>query len=211
MSTRRYESRVRAQSAAQTRTDVLDAAQRLFVEQGYSSTTLQQVAVAAGVSVQTVYGQGSKASLMTAILQRAFTGDEQPVSLLARPEFTAIMAEENTTRALDRYVEFVVTANGRIADLHHAAALAADSDRSIGEELERSELRRIDDIRRGMPWFVGRQLLPPDDTDEFADVLSYLTGPQTHRYFTVERRWSTDAFARWLRTAIDSHLATPPG
>ncbi|MGN7133096.1 TetR/AcrR family transcriptional regulator [Rhodococcoides corynebacterioides] len=210
MSTRRYESRVRAQSAAQTRTDVLDAAQRLFMEQGYSSTTLQQVAVAAGVSVQTVYGQGSKASLMTAILQRAFTGDEEPVSLLARPEFAAIMEEENTSRALDGYVEFVVSANSRIADLVHAASLAADSDRSIGEELERSELRRIDDIRRGMPWFVGRRLLPPDETDAFADVLSYLTGPQTHRYFTVERRWSTDAFARWLRTAIDSHLASPP-
>lgn len=210
MSTRRYESRVRAQSAAQTRTDVLDAAQRLFVDQGYSSTTLQQVAVAAGVSVQTVYGQGSKASLMTAILQRAFTGDEEHVSLLARSEFAALMAEENTSRALDGYVEFVVSANSRIADLHHAAALAADSDHSIGEELERSELRRIDDIRRGMPWFVGRQLLPPDDTDEFADVLSYLTSPQTHRYFTVERRWSTDAVARWLRTAIDSHLASPP-
>ena len=210
MSARRYTSRARADAAAQTRARILDAGQQLFVEQGYSMTTLQQIADSAAVSVQSVYAAGSKASLMTAILQRAFVGDEKFVSLIERPEFVAIMTDDDTDRALNRYVEFVIGANARIADLHHAATLAADSDRSIGAELERSELRRLDDIHTGSVWFVHRRLIDADEVAEFADVLSYLTSPQTYRYFTVERGWTAERFTRWLRTSIDSHLTPPP-
>lgn len=204
MSTRRYVSRQRATGAAQTRTKILDAAQRLFVESGYSLTTLQQIADTAGVSVQSVYLAGSKASLMTAILHRAFTGDEEFVSLLERPDFVAIMNDEDTSRALGRYADFVVNANGRIADLNHAATLAADADRSIGAELERTELRRLDDIHTGSVWFVHRGLIRQSDASEFADVLSYLTSPHTYRYFTVERGWSVERFTQWLRSSIES-------
>lgn len=203
MSTRRYVSRQRAVTAAQTREKILDACQALFVQRGYTSTTLQQVADMAGVSVQSVHLAGTKASLMTAILHRAFTGDEKFVSLLERPEFAAIMDDDDTGRALGRYVEFVVAANSRIADLHHAASLAADADRSIGAELERSELRRLDDIHTGSVWFVHRGLISASDVGEFADVLSYLTSPQTYRYFTVERGWNNERFTRWLRSSIE--------
>lgn len=209
MGTRKYVSSTRADTAAQTRARILDSGQRLFVEQGYSSTTLRQIADSAGVSIQTVYAAGSKASLMTAILQRAFIGDEKFVSLIERPEFVAIMTDEVTDRALSRYVDFVVGANARIADLHHAAVLAADSDRSIGEEIERSELRRLDDIHTGIVWFVRRRLIGAGEVAEFADVLSYLTSPQTYRYFAVDRAWSREHFTRWLRASIDSHLTTP--
>lgn len=202
MTTRRYESQQRAASAAETRTRILDAGQALFVENGYSPTTMQHIADSAGVSVQSVHLAGSKASLMTAILHRAFTGDEDFISLLERPEFAAIMHDDDTDRALGRYVEFVVTANARIADLHHAATLAADSDRSIGAELERTELRRLDDIHTGSGWFVHRGLIRGEDVSEFADVMSYLTSPQTYRYFTVERGWSVERFTRWLRSSI---------
>lgn len=208
MTTRRYVSQQRAASAARTRTNILDAGQALFVENGYSSTTLQQIADRAGVSVQSVHLAGTKASLMTAILHRAFTGDEEFVSLLQRPEFAAIMNDADTERALGRYVEFVVTANARIADLHHAATLAADTDRSIGAELERTELRRLDDIHTGSAWFVHRGLIADEDVHEFADVLSYVTSPQTYRYFTVDRGWNAERFARWLLSSIRSSFSS---
>jgi AcrR family transcriptional regulator len=206
VTTRRYVSRKRAITAAQTRANILDAAQKLFVENGYSRTTLQEVATTAGVSVQSVYAAGSKASLMMAVLERGFTGDEQFTSLLERPEFLAIMSDSDTERALDRYVDFVVAANSRIADLWHAATLAADSEPAIGEQLERSELRRLDDVHTGSHWFVQRGLLD-DDVVEFADVLSYLTGPDTYRYFTVDRGWTPARFTAWLRRSIAQHLA----
>lgn len=207
MTTRRYVPRKRAITAAQTRANILDAAQKLFVENGYSRTTLQEVATAAGVSVQSVYLAGSKASLMMAVLERGFTGDEQFTSLLERPEFLAIMSDSDTERALDRYVDYVVAANSRIADLWHAATLAADSEPAIGEQLERSELRRLDDVHTGSYWFVQRGLLDDGRVEEFADVLSYLTGSDTYRYFTVDRGWTPTRFTAWLRRSIAQHLS----
>ena len=206
MSKRPYTPRKRAISAAQTRTRILDAAQALFVQQGYSRTTVQQIAQQAGVSVGTVHQAGSKASLMTAVLERAFTGDEKFVSLLERPEFIAIMNDTDTDRAIGRYVDHVVAANSRIADLWHAATLAADTDPAIGEQLERSELRRLDDVHTGCHWFVHRGLISDTRVDEFADILSYLTGPATHRYFTVERGWTPARLKKWMIVSIEAAM-----
>lgn len=206
MSGRGYRLGRRAVSAARTRKAILDAAESLFVREGYSRTTLQEVAREAGVSVQSVHQAGTKASLMTAILERGFSGDEEPTSLLERPEFRTIMADPDTGRALDRYTGYIVDANGRIADLWHAATLATDSDPEIAEAVRRSETRRLADLHTGCQWFVRRRLLAPEQVAEFADALGYLTGPSAHRYFTVERRWSAPRFARWLRATISSQL-----
>lgn len=206
MSTRKYEMGRRAETAARTRARILDAAEELFVGHGYSRTTLREVARHAGVSVQSVYQAGSKASLMMAILERGFSGAEGAVSILERPEFLAIMADPDTERALDRYVEFIVAANGRIIDLWHAAILASDSDPEIAEAVRLSESQRMDDLHLGSGWFVGRWLLAGECVTEFADVLGHLTSPDTHRYFVRERGWTDERFTRWLRATIAGQL-----
>ena len=50
---RTYRSSVREEQARRTRQAILDAARRLFAEQGYAATTIAQVAKAAGVAVDT--------------------------------------------------------------------------------------------------------------------------------------------------------------
>src|SRR5258708_29550370 len=47
---RRYDSTRRRAQAAQTHLDILKAAQQLFLEGGYASTTINSVAAAAGVA-----------------------------------------------------------------------------------------------------------------------------------------------------------------
>ncbi|MCK5752957.1 MAG: TetR/AcrR family transcriptional regulator, partial [Mycobacterium sp.] len=64
----------------------------------------------------------------------------------------------------------------------------------------------LDDIHTGSVWFVQRGLVGAEDVGEFADVLSYLTSPQTYRYFTVDRAWDCGRFTTWLRRSIASHL-----
>jgi hypothetical protein len=56
---------LRAERAAVTRRRIAEAARGLFATRGYGATTLRQVAVAAGVAVQTVYAVfGSKANIL---------------------------------------------------------------------------------------------------------------------------------------------------
>ncbi|HEY6013057.1 MAG TPA: helix-turn-helix domain-containing protein, partial [Candidatus Limnocylindrales bacterium] len=59
---------LRAERAAVTRRRILEAARRRFADAGYGATTLREIAVAAGVAVQTVYAVfGSKASILRAL------------------------------------------------------------------------------------------------------------------------------------------------
>ena len=52
---RRYDSSRRRQQAADTRSDVLDAALKLFARDGWTTTTMAAIAREAGVSKETLY------------------------------------------------------------------------------------------------------------------------------------------------------------
>ncbi len=69
MVTSRYDSSRRTAAAAVTKASILAAAKTLFLADGYASTTVQQIARAAGVAVPTVYASaGSKADILSALI-----------------------------------------------------------------------------------------------------------------------------------------------
>src|SRR4029077_151636 len=93
---RRYDSSLRKEQARQTRTRMLDAAQRLFAERGYAATTIETIASNAGVAVDTVYANfGSKRGLLSALVDVRVGGDDQPVELLDRAGPQAVRNEPN--------------------------------------------------------------------------------------------------------------------
>jgi AcrR family transcriptional regulator len=70
-SSRRYTSQIRNEAASRTRDAILDAAERLFAEQGYGATRLPQIAAGARVVVNTIYASvGGKRELIDAIVDR---------------------------------------------------------------------------------------------------------------------------------------------
>src|SRR6266571_8423604 len=72
---RRYNSSGRQAQARRNREAILDAAQRQFLEGGYTATTIAAIAAEAGVSVETIYKAfGGKAGLVRAIYQGGLTG-----------------------------------------------------------------------------------------------------------------------------------------
>ena len=104
-----------------TRTSILDAAERLFAEQGYDATSLTQVGAAAGVSRGTPgYFFGSKADLYQAVLDRCFAevrdavraGRERALASSQSPEvilagavsdyFDFLTARPNFVRLIER-------------------------------------------------------------------------------------------------------------
>ena len=70
----------RIRNPERSRGAILDAAERLFAEQGYEATSLNQVGAAAGVSRGTPgYFFGSKADLYQAVLDRSFADVREAV------------------------------------------------------------------------------------------------------------------------------------
>ena len=89
----------RAEKAQETYRRIVEAATRLFLDRGYVPTTIEAIADAADVAVETVYARfRTKANLMVAVKDAAVTegGD---IPLARRPELAALTAETDQRRS----------------------------------------------------------------------------------------------------------------
>src|SRR6266576_2749827 len=91
----------RAQQARATRRRIIDQAAKLFIEQGYAATTLDQIAAAGGVAVQTVYFHfRNKATVLKEVVDVLAVGDDEPVPMLDRPWVQRAYDEDDPRRAV---------------------------------------------------------------------------------------------------------------
>jgi AcrR family transcriptional regulator len=98
---RRYESPRRREQAAATRLAILEAAERLFAERGYVSTSVGAIAEEASVALKTVYAVfGTKAELLRALWNLRMRGDEDSTPMAERSWFREIIAEPDPQRRL---------------------------------------------------------------------------------------------------------------
>ena len=91
---RRYDSPGRRAQAARTRTRIVDAAHRLFIERGYVGTTIPAIAAEAEVAVETVYRSASgKAGLLADAVAGAVAGgvERADVPVAERPAIRLII------------------------------------------------------------------------------------------------------------------------
>src|SRR6266542_3164877 len=97
--------------ADSTKDRILDTAERLFADHGYSSTSLRQIIAAAGVNLAAVhYHFGSKESLLEAVvLRRAGPVNDQRLQLLDEAERAADPPE------LERVMEAFLVPTFRVA------------------------------------------------------------------------------------------------
>jgi AcrR family transcriptional regulator len=203
---RSYHSPQRQADAAATRANIVDAAARLFVRDGYVGTSIKAIAAEAGVSVPTVHLNGPKHGLLIAAFERTFAGDEGRHSLAERPALVAIMGEPDTGTAIARYVDFLIEANQRSAGIVRAMLAAADSDAEVRAAYLDLEMRRHRDMTIAAGWFVQRGRIRDDQLGRGADILGLLTGPDPWTHFVVSRGWEVTAYRSWLISQL-LHLA----
>ncbi len=207
---RPYQSALRGAQAQSTREAVIAAASRLFCEQGYAATSIEDVAAAAGVSRATVFASvGGKAKLLKTALDVAIVGDDEPISLPERPRSKAIRAEPDPRKYLALYAELVTEMDGRLAAIHEAVRGAAgvDADARALWESHLAQHRQgaanvISDLSRkgGL-----RQDLDPEAA---ADIV-WLLGPGAYHMLVNRRGWSPERFQAWLTDTFVSQLLPP--
>ena len=85
------------EEAAATRDSILDAAEKLFVEQGVSRTTLQHIASAAGVTRGAIYWHfDDKGALFNAMMERATLPFECALGVLGKAEEAHVLDDLRT-------------------------------------------------------------------------------------------------------------------
>jgi AcrR family transcriptional regulator len=196
-----YRSTLRAEQARRTRAAVLDAAARCFLDKGYASTTMKDVAAEAGVSVQTVFGQGSKASLLLGCVDRAVVGDDDDVPFAARELFVRVVSAPDLASKLAAAREMVRTYVPLTVPMIRVFADAAAGDAEIATAWAEYERRRLEDQRVLVgsfePWL--REGLDVDAATEIFWALFSHTPAVT---LVWERGWSVDEYADFLVDAV---------
>ena len=202
---RPYRSTLRESQARATRRAVVNAARDLFVELGWSGTTIDAVAARAGVSRKTVFTSvGGKAALLKLALDWALVGDDEPVPLEER-QVLAEMDQQTDPRALvARWARFVAELEERAAPLAAVLVVAADADPEAAGVHAVSERNRL----RGAEFIVARLTaingLRPGVTAERAVAAALvLMDPSIHRTLVSEHGWTRGEYADWIeRNAV---------
>jgi AcrR family transcriptional regulator len=202
---RAYTSTLRAEQARLTQRRIVDAAHRLFLEQGYGPTTMTAVAKAAGVSAQTVYNAfGGKAELLKRTHDIVLAGDDEPIPLAQRPEVKAMYADPDPERFLRAYVALGRRLNERLGPLvlvALAGAAAGDPDLTAhvgtinGERLIGTGMvaRRLDELGA---------LRPGLGLDAARDRIWTLNSVEVWELLTAQRGWSGDDYEQWIGDAM---------
>jgi AcrR family transcriptional regulator len=190
----------RARRSARTRQAILDAAGALFAERGYSATTIEAIAEAADVAVETVYARfGNKRAILAAYIDVSVVGDDKPVPLLERDEVRAIAVEADQRRQVRLLAHLARTLLERADPAQQALLGAAASDRSMDELVAVDDQRRrithrafVEMLRRNGPLRPGLTL------DDATDTYSALSNPGTYSFMTRRRGWTPDLFEEWI-------------
>src|SRR5688500_10050138 len=141
---RPYRSTLREDQARATRRAVVSAARDLFVEVGWSGTTIDAVATRAGVSRKTVFTSvGGKAALLKLALDWALVGDDEPVPLTERPVFVGMQELTDPRALVAKWAGFVAELEERAAPLAAVRAVAADADPEAASVHATSEQDRL--------------------------------------------------------------------
>jgi AcrR family transcriptional regulator len=201
---RGYVSAARTQQARQTRRRVIDTATRLFVAQGYASTTMRAIAAEAGVSIPTVeLIFGTKAQLLHVVLDVAIAGDDEPIPVLSRAWAQDAQSTDDVVEFLSAVAEVLQEAQVRSAGVMLAAYEAAASDPDIYVLVTDRELQR----ERTAGWIVdgvlGRASLRAGlDRAAAVDTVWMLMDPVVFSRFTRRRGWSADRYGAWFADSV---------
>lgn len=202
---RPYRSTLREDQARATRQTVVSAARDLFVELGWSRTTIDAVAARAGVSRKTVFTSvGGKAALLKLALDWALVGDDEPVPLEERQVMAEMEQQTDPNALVAQWARFVAELEERAAPLAAVLVVAADvdpeaatvhavseSNRLRGAELIVARLRAIDGLRPGL------------STKRAVATALVIMDPAAHRTLVREHGWTLDEYAAWIeRTAV---------
>ena len=207
-SQRRYDSSLRKEQARQTRIRMLDAAQRLFAERGYASSTIEAIASEAGVAVDTVYASfGSKRGLLSALVNVRVGGDDQPVELLDRPGPQMVRREPNQRVQLALFAKDVSAIIERARPVDDITMGAAAVDPEIAAFRARLQQTRFENMRRFVSWVAANGPLREGMTEEDAAAIVWsLTSTEMHRLLRVERAWTPERYAEWLGQTLTRTL-----
>ena len=203
---------IRRKKADATRRKIIQAAHKEFIARGFHGATMAGIAARAGVASQTVYFVfHTKPELISAVIDAAVLGDEDPRPPQAQPWWADMVAEPEAAEALRIFIRGagdVFARAAAIAEVLRAAALTDDEVRrthNYHESLRRAGFVQLLEI------LAGKGPLRDDRTfDELTDAFMTVYGDSTYNLLATERSWSHEQIMTWLCDILPGMLLSAP-
>jgi AcrR family transcriptional regulator len=203
--TRKYEQRLRAEAAEQTRRRILDAVYQRLHDAPTTPVSVEQVARAAGVSRSTVYLVfGSRAGLFDALTEDLWqrAGFQQVVDAVADPDAR-------------RHLRGGIAGGVRVFAAHRDVFRALFSMAELDADAVGGAIARIEENRAGGMTHLAQRLAEQDllradvSVDQAADLLWLLTSFDSFDQLYTGRKLSPGDSAELLVTAAERGLCRP--
>jgi AcrR family transcriptional regulator len=201
-SRRSYDATRRREQARQRRRRVIEAAEQMFLRDGYSSTTVQAIAAAAAVSADTIYKSfGGKPGLIRAIRDQALEG-EGPVPAEQRSD--QVQHRETDPRVIiNAWGTFVAELAPRASPILLLIRNASATDPEVGalrDELDADRLKRMTDNARRLR--DAGHLRPGLSLAEAADILWTYSSPELYELLVMRRGWAPKRYGQFVAEAM---------
>jgi AcrR family transcriptional regulator len=196
---RAYRSPVRDEHARRTRLSILEAARRLFVENGYAATSIREIAAAAGVAESTTYHVfRDKATLLWAVVQHIVGAPDE--SDAAPQLLEAIRAEPDARGRLRLIARWSRRTYERgIAEIEAVIEEAARSDPQVRALARRAADERYQATRTLAD--IVAEVLPesdPETLDRVAQIIWATDSSPVYRMLVDEQGWTPERYEEWI-------------
>lgn len=205
-SKRKYDSSGRQARALESQAQILDTARHLFIEKGYTGTTIDSIAEQAGVAEETIYSAfGSKAVILTRVvgLTLAGTDDGNPIPPLVRASIQEVESEQNQKRQIQLFVKrirMIMSQGAPLVEVMHTAA-------KTESEIEGLLGKYLDGRFQGMGYFIDCLLANGPLRNHLSKLSAVetvwtLTSAEIYNLLVRDRGWSEEEYENWLSETL---------
>ena len=199
---RKYSSAVREEQAARTRLRILDAASELFLERGYARTTMKDIAAHADVARDTVHAIfGSKARVLTALIDLRLVPDGTVTNVTQRPDAQAIRDEVDQRKQIELFAKFITGISTELRPVFEILRTASAVEPEMAKVFQEMDRFRMNNMQTYAKWIANRGPLRVS-TRRAAEIIWALASPDVARMLCDEIGWTESQHARWLSDTL---------
>jgi AcrR family transcriptional regulator len=199
---RKYSSAVREEQAARTRLRILDAASELFLERGYARTTMKDIAAQADVARDTVHAIfGSKARVLTALIDLRLVPDGTVTNVTQRPDAQAIRDEVDQRKQIELFAKFITGISTELRPVFEILRTASAVEPEMAKVFQEMDRFRMNNMQTYAKWIANRGPLRVS-TRRAAEIIWALASPDVARMLCDEIGWTESQHARWIADTL---------
>ncbi len=198
---------LRQAQTALARMRIAEAARDSFLADGYVATSMNTIARAAGVSVQTIYNTvGNKAAVLSAVVDLVAAGPAAPTSVRTFMQ-ERTQATHTLTDMLGVLAEWFVDVHPRLADVFRLIRQAAAVDPEVAALEHDRASQRLTNYSLAAARVRALGGLTNGLSDEEAAAMIWSLGhPDTYRFLVHDHRWSLERYRLWLAASLAAAL-----